>query len=182
MNPIYQEAYDVLKSGQIIAYPTESVFGLGVDPLNIQAIESLLELKGRNQAMGLILISHNLAALAHFLAPLTDREARLLLTQHQGYTHTWLVPFSTHCPQYLYGDFDTIAVRITQHPVAKQICQKFGPIISTSANPHGFPPACSAEAVHAYFGKEIYVVKGEVGLLSQPTRIVNLKSLAVVRA
>lgn len=181
MKYIYHEASDILKSGQVIAYPTESVFGLGVDPLNSEAIARLLALKGRNQAMGLILISHDLDALRYFLAPLTQEEAQLLLTQHEGYTHTWLVPPSVNCPQYLCGDFDTIAVRITQHPIPRQICQIFGPIVSTSANPHGLSPARSAEQVYSYFGKHIHVVAGELGHLSQPTRIIDLKSLVVVR-
>jgi L-threonylcarbamoyladenylate synthase len=85
---------------------------------------------------------------------------------------TWLLPASTHTPPWIKGAHDTIAVRVTAHPVAKALCEAFGgAIVSTSANLGGEPPAKTAEEVKKIFDEDVYIVTGAVGDLPKPTDI-----------
>lgn len=177
-----QAAAKALQHGEVIAYPTESVFGLGADPKNSVAVQKLLALKGRDAAKGLILIAADLSDLAAFIIPLNSQQQELLHSIHQGYTHTWLVPISAACKDYLHGEFETIAIRLTRHPIAFRLCQAFGAIISTSANPHSLAPAQTIDALESYFKDEISLVTGKLGTLQTPTRIIDLKSQQIIRA
>jgi L-threonylcarbamoyladenylate synthase len=86
---------------------------------------------------------------------------------------TWIVPAAEGVSQYLRGNHDGIAVRVTNHPLASLLCRTFRvPIVSTSANPEGHPPARSGEGVRRYFGEELdLIVEGALGDLDRPTPI-----------
>lgn len=167
----YSVAVDRLKKGGIIAYPTEAVYGLGCDPLNEIAVHHLLSLKNRSITKGFILIAADWAQLADYVTPLSDEVLARILPAWPGPT-TWLLPTSTQTPLWIKGAHDTIAVRVTAHPIAKALCAAFGgAIVSTSANMGGHPPAKTAEGVKQIFDEDVYVVTGEVGGLPRPTDI-----------
>ena len=86
---------------------------------------------------------------------------------------TWILPATENVSHYLCGQHDGIAVRVTSHPVANLLCRSFrGPIVSTSANPEGHPPALSANGVRRYFADKVsLVVEGPLGELDSPTPI-----------
>lgn len=176
------QAAQAVKAGGVIAYPTEAVWGLGVDPCNKHAIERLLALKGRPRAKGLILIAANVAQLASWLAPLSASDRDQLHHSWPGPV-TWLVPNNGQASRWVTGDFDTVALRVTDHPQAQALCLAFGgPLVSTSANPQGQQPARTAAQVQQYFADQIQViVPGNLGARTQPSEIRDLQTGTIHR-
>ncbi|HEY0634877.1 MAG TPA: L-threonylcarbamoyladenylate synthase [Gammaproteobacteria bacterium] len=177
-----REAVRVLRSGGLIAYPTEAVYGLGCDPLDADAVVRLLELKQRPWQKGLILIAAELAQLEPYLLPLDDAMRARVAPTWPG-PNTWLLPARPETPWWLRGEHDTLAVRVTAHPTAAALCHAFGgPIVSTSANLAGKAPATSPLAVRNAFGDQIdYIVHAPLGGAGRPTQIRDGCSGEIVR-
>ncbi len=175
-------AVEALRRGGIVAYPTEAVYGLGCDPGNARAVERLLALKGRPASKGLILVAAELAQLGPWLAPLEADLLGRVEPTWPGPT-TWLLPAAGDCPTRLRGEHDTLAVRVTDHPVAAGLCRAWGgALVSTSANPAGGQPARDAAAVRARLGEAIdAVVDGPVGDRERPTAIRDARTGAKLR-
>jgi L-threonylcarbamoyladenylate synthase len=130
-----ERAASVLRDGGVIGYPTEGVFGLGCDPMNLAAVRRVARIKQRSEALGFILIA---SASSRLIAGLT--------------------------------------VRLTVHPIASQLCRSFGgPVVSTSANPHGKPSARRVGGVVQYFSTLVDgVVEGDVDLNVGPSQASDL--------
>lgn len=178
-----QAARRALADGGIVAYPTEAVFGLGCDPANDEALARLVALKGRDAGKGLILIAHAQAALEPWLAPLPD-DMRARVEPTWPGPVTWLLPAAPGVSSALRGEHDTLAVRVTDHPVAAALCRAWGgPVVSTSANRAGGEPARDAAAVRALFAHEVdLVVEGAVGGRDRPTTIRDGRTGQTLRA
>lgn len=145
-----------LMQDEVVAYPTEAVFGLGCNPLSESAVRKLLNLKQRPIEKGLILVAPSL----HFLQPFVDfshlSDEQLARLQEQ-YEHpiTWVVPAKAEVPNFLTGQFNSIAVRLCTHPAVKALCEKTGfALTSTSANLTCQSPCRSADAVRSQFGAD----------------------------
>lgn len=181
--PDITQAVASLKNGGVIAYPTEAMFGLGCDPLNEFAVTRLLQIKQRDPSKGLILIAASMQQLQPWLAEIPAARLQLIQTTWPG-PHTWVFPKSSLVPAWISGDFDTIAVRVTEHPIAKILCDTFAsPIVSTSANIESYPPARSAAEVWQSFASRVdCIVPGKVGDLTAATTIKDALTDAVVRA
>lgn len=166
----------------MIAYPTEAVFGLGCDPLDAAAVLRLLALKHRRMAEGLILIACSLHQLKPFVEAPDEATRRQLEATWPGPV-TWLLPARDEVPAWLTGRHPTLAVRVTAHPGAAALCARYGgPLVSTSANVSGTPPARSALAVRRKLGAGVdYVLPGRVGDLAAPTEIRDAASGRVLR-
>jgi len=175
-------AVDVLAHGGIVAYPTEAVYGLGCDPADREAVERLLSLKQRRWQKGLILIAADLDALRGWIAE-PDPEIRARVEPTWPGPVTWLLPAAGNCPPHVRGEHDTLAVRVTAHPVAAELCRAWGgPLVSTSANRAGEEPVRDADRVHALFDDAIdLVIEGAVGDLGRPTPIRDARTGALVR-
>ena len=143
-HPQICRAAELLKQQAVVAYPTESVWGLGCDPQSASAVEKILQLKNRNVDKGLILIADCIERFDPFLAGLDEEHLRRFQatnrkTYHLACAKQWRRPL------WITGGRDTLALRITEHPVAAALCKAFGgPLVSTSANPQGLPAAKSA--------------------------------------
>lgn len=181
-NPRIVQAATAIAVGEVIAYPTESVWGLGCDPSNQQAVERLLAIKGRDPKKGLILVAANIDQFEPYLKNITQEQRNLLQTSWPGPV-TWLVPHANEIPSWVSGSHKTIALRVSDHPLTKSLCEAFkGPIVSTSANPAGLAAAKSRYTVHRYFSKTIKTITpGEVGKLKKPSEIRDLLTLKVLR-
>lgn len=179
---IYRAATE-LQAEAVIAYPTEAVWGLGCDPWSRTAVHKILSLKRRSEAKGLILIASHIDQLAPFLQGL-DRDHRARMLADYNKPITWLVPDNGVAPNWIVGAHDTVALRITSHPVAAALCQLFaGPLVSTSANPQGLPAATSGLKVRSYFGRGVdYLAPGNVGQSRQASEIRHLITSEVIRA
>ncbi len=160
-----------LARGGLIAYPTESCYGLGCDPNNRAAVLRLLKLKRRPQSKGLILIASHYHQVAPYLKPLTVAEQqRLQQAGAQGVTY--LMPAKPACPRWLRGAHDTLAVRLTAHPFAKMLCRRTGhALVSTSANRSGLRPARTYRQCERLFGDSVRVLRGRVGKRKRPSTI-----------
>lgn len=178
-----RQAVRCLREGGIIAYPTEAVYGLGCDPWNPDAVARLLELKQRPWQKGLILIAADFAQLQPLLQPLSAELQAQVLPSWPGPV-TWLLPTHSAIPEWLRGQHSSLAVRVTAHPVAAALCRAWGgPLISTSANKAGKPPARSSLALRLPLGKRVdKIVPGQLGGLSRPTEIRDPLTRRVLRA
>ena len=182
-HPQICRAAALLKQQAVVAYPTESVWGLGCDPQSASAVEKILQLKKRNVEKGLILIADSIERFEPFLAGL-DKEHLQRFREPTAKPTTWLVPNNDSAPLWITGGRDTLALRITTHPVAAALCKILGaPLVSTSANPQGLPAAKSALEVESYFGAAIDAqAPGHVGDALNPSEIRYLISGEIVRA
>ena len=177
------KAVACLREGGVIAYPTEAVYGLGCDPFNVDAVARLLQIKNRSIKKGFILLASEwkqLQPLVHAIDP--HALARVFSTWPGPVT--WVFPAASDVPAWIRGEHTSIAVRVTDHPIAKAICQQFdGPIISTSANREGHPPFRDARMIEMAFAKALdCVVSGSVGDSLRPTQIRDAITGEVLRA
>ena len=181
-HPQICRAAELLQQQAVVAYPTESVWGLGCDPWSAAAVEKILQLKSRNVDKGLILIADCIERFAPFLAGLEEEQLLRFQTLTAKPT-TWLVPNNGVAPLWITGGRDTLALRVTGHPVAAALCALVsGPLVSTSANPQGLPAAKSAAEVADYFGDAIGMqTPGQVGSSEKPSEIRYLISGEIVR-
>ena len=179
-------AVKVLQQGGVIAYPTEAVYGLGCDPKNLSAVKKILEIKQRKKEKGLILVAANFKQLKPYLLPLEkDIEKKLLASwKNQNGAITWLVPAKKEVSEYLKGQFDTLAVRVSNHPVVKELCEMFnGAIISTSANIATKEAARTAEQVKQIFADKIdVIIEGETNVDALPSEIRDALTDEIIRA
>lgn len=173
-----QQAARHVKQGGIIAYPTEGVFGLGCDPCNAKAVLKLLRIKKRPVDKGLILIAADIDQLKPYVTDIPDK-----VRQSWPGPVTWLLPARKDVPHYLRGKHDTIAVRVTAHPIAAALCRETGSaLVSTSANLSGQRPAASDRDVRRRFDTAfIYVVPGQTSTPGKPTPIRDARSGSRIR-
>lgn len=178
-----QPALRALRRGGVIAYPTEAVWGLGCDPFNLSAVETVLALKQRPSKKGLIVLAANLAAIEFLLQALPEEmrdrfRAACTAQKHSTRPVTWLLPHNDLLPPQVRGEHRTIAVRITQHRQSQALCAGVGGLlVSTSANPAGLAPAKTQGRTRAYFGPRLdCYVAGALGNSAQPSAIIDLAS------
>lgn len=170
-----------LRRGGLIAYPTESCYGLGCAPANRRAVLRILRLKQRPQKKGLILVAAHYHQVAHYLQSLTPEE-RHRLQADGAQAVTYLMPAKPSCPRWLRGAHDTLAVRITAHPFAKTLCRSVNSaLVSTSANRSGQRPAKTYAECLRLFGNKVLVLPGRVGKRKKPSTIRAWGSDRIVR-
>lgn len=177
-----REAARLLRAGGVIAYPTEAVFGIGCDPLNRDAVLRILAIKRRPVDKGVILIASHIGQLAPFIEQ-PSPAIQVQLDETWPGPVTWLLPCRPETPVWLRGQHRTLAVRVTAHPLAAALCDAFGgPIVSTSANTSGRPPARTALQARLRCRGVDHVVVGATGGRGSPSEIRDAQSLAIVRA
>lgn len=167
------EVLRALQQEEVIAYPTEAVFGLGCDPDSEKAVNALLALKQRPWQKGLILIAASYEQLIPYVddSALSDLQRETIFSCWPGPV-TWVIPARTDTPHWLTGDFDSLAVRVSDHPLVQQLCLQYGkPVVSTSANLSGLEPCRTEEEVRIQFGPSLPVLLGKVGGRLNPSEI-----------
>lgn len=169
-------AITALKAGEVIAYPTEAVYGLGCNPFDEQAMNRLFHVKQRPVEKGVILIAASIEQVAPFVY-LTGETWQSAVIETWPGPVTWVLPAKPEVPDWITGGRETVAVRVSAHPVVQAICNGYGyPIVSTSANITAQPPAMSCAEVAAMFGDELLCVGGELGQLDKPTQIFDAQT------
>ncbi len=164
-----------------MAHATEAVWGLACDPFDTAAVSRLLDLKGRSIHKGLILVGAQESDFAAEIAALSELDAARVRRTWPG-PETWLMP-NRQFPSWITGGRSSVAVRVPGHAQARLLCAIFGsPLVSTSANPSGRPPARSELAVRRYFFDDVdYVLHGELAGEVAPSRIRDAVSGTRVR-
>lgn len=180
---IFSEIVEKLKQNQVVAYPTEAVFGLGCNPHSEQAVRALLSLKQRPETKGLILIAPE----REFLQPYVDEyqigeKEWSLVESVTDKAITWAMPAKPNVASYLRGAFSTIAVRICRVPAVVQLCHEAGfALTSTSANLSGLLPCRNAEEVRTQFGQDFPVLDEPTGGRQNPSEIRDIFTQHIFR-
>jgi L-threonylcarbamoyladenylate synthase len=142
-----EEAVQVLRAGEILAYPTETVYGLGVDPFNPDALEKLYHCKGRAESDPVLMVISEptqLGALVENISP----EAQACIDAFWPGPLSLLFPRENNLPEMLSAGTDWVCVRCPGNDFTRSLCRAFGgAITSTSANLSGKPPAISADTI-----------------------------------
>ena len=171
-----------LEAGEVVAYPTEAVWGLGCDPFNDLAIQKILNLKCRPMEKGLILIAGDVKQFAFLLQNLEPSQRDNLRNSWPGHT-TWLVPHHNLVSPLLCGVHATIALRVSRHPLVQALCKLMGgPIVSTSANPQGLPTARDGLKARSYFGPAVVYSPAAPLIAKEPSEIKDLITGKVIRS
>lgn len=171
-----------IQRGEVIAYPTEAVYGLGCDPFNEAAVQHLLAIKERPIEKSLILVASDWEQVKQLTQPISETVLNKIFTTWPG-PHTWVFPASAIAPHWITGNFSSIAIRISAHPTIQALCQIVGPIVSTSANMSNAPACRDADAVQEILGHKIaLLLLGATSGLSQPTIIRDAITEQVIRA
>jgi L-threonylcarbamoyladenylate synthase len=177
------EAARRLRAGEVVAYPTETVYGLGADALSGSAVARLRRLKGRVPDQGLSVLVASLAELERWAPDLPERARQLARAFWPG-PLTLVVPLPP-------GPLDAVATahgvgfRCSPQPTAAALAEALAsPLVSTSANRSGQAPCRSAAQVRDCFGEELPIAGGEDAGGEAPSTVVALTSqgaLAILR-
>ncbi len=175
-----QRAGRLVRSGGVVAYPTEGLYGLGCLPRDEDAVRRILAIKRRDPAMGLILIAADADQLEEWVDAGVPIEE---LKSTAGQAVTWAVPSASSVPFLIRGRNSGIAVRITQHPIAAALCRAAASaIVSTSANVSGRPPARNAFVLRRVFGPLVdCIVAGRCGPAIGASEIREWESGRIIR-
>lgn len=175
-----EQAAERLRAGAVVAYPTETVYGLGVDALSREAVARLRELKGRGAEQGLSILVADLAELQRRALDLPERAARLARAFWPG-PLTLVVPVVP-------GALDAVATpdgvgfRCSPQPTAAALVAAFGrPLVTTSANRSGDPPCRSAREVERIFGAGLAIAGGEDAGGALPSTVVAVSRSGAIR-
>ncbi|MCV2525463.1 MAG: Sua5/YciO/YrdC/YwlC family protein, partial [Candidatus Lightella neohaematopini] len=154
-----------LRNKKVIAYPTESVFGLGCDPDYEITVKKILALKNRSIEKGLILVASHYKQIKKYIdeTKITTDIRKKLFSSWPG-PISWALPANDNTPRWLTGKYTKLVVRISNFLPVKLICQKFGKaIVSTSANISQQSPARTVKEVYKLFGSRVVVMNDNVG-------------------
>ena len=176
-----KQAAQAIRAGAVIAYPTEAVWGLGCDPWDQDAVNRLLMIKGRLVDKGLILVADNIRQFDFLFEDFPELWMDRMASTWPG-PNTWLVPHQNLLPLWITGVHETVALRVSDHPLVRDLCAIVGPLVSTSANPQGKPAARTRLRIEQYFRGQIdFVLGGNLGGRKNPSVIRDLATGHVVR-
>lgn len=152
------EAAAVLRADGLVAFPTETFYGLGAAALRPAAVRRVFEVKGRAEGKPLLVLVDSIA-MAERLATTISPRARELMARHWPGALTLVLHARAEIPVEVTAGTGTIGVRLSAHPVARALVAALGePITAPSANPADRPPPTTAAGVVAYFGDAVPLV------------------------
>lgn len=182
---VISAAVAALQRGEVIAFPTETLYGLGADALNSAAVDKVFQLKGRDAANPIpVLISDRgmLGALASDMPPLAEK----LIEHFWPGPLTIIFPARLDIPRPLVNAAGGVGIRVTSQPIAGVLIKALGrPLTATSANPSGRPPARTAQEAKEYFSGQvvIFIDGGKLTSQSGSTVVEPVgDSLRIIRA
>jgi L-threonylcarbamoyladenylate synthase len=156
--PILGAALAVLRNGGLVAFPTETFYGLGAAALDPAAVRRIFEVKGRPDAKPLLVLVDSVA-MVEALALEIPAAARALMACYWPGPLTLVLRARPHVPDEVTAGSATVGVRLSAHPLARALVGALGqPITAPSANPDGLTPPTTAAAVLAYFRGRIELV------------------------
>jgi L-threonylcarbamoyladenylate synthase len=148
---VVREAADVLRRGGLVAFPTETFYGLGAAALDAAAVRRVFEVKGRPSSMPLLVLVDSAARLRHVTMEVPER-ARALMDRYWPGALTLVFRAAPELPAELTAGTGTVGVRVPNHRVARALVSQLGlPVTAPSANPTGGDPPTTADGVLAYF-------------------------------
>ena len=152
------KAVSILKNGGVVAYPTDTVYGLGACMMDTKAVDRIFQVKGRPKGMALPVLLADRLQIAEIVTSVSPAAKRLADEFFPG-ALTIILPKSAVVPDIITGGGKTVAFRIPNHPVPLALIQGLGkPIVGTSANLSGYPSTLTAEEVRFQIGDKIDMV------------------------
>ena len=152
---VFARVASALRRGRVVAYPTETLYGLGVDPFREEALERLYVLKGRPAAIPISILVKDVAMLREVAHDLPKPAMRLVAAFLPG-PLTLVLRARPGLPERLTSGTGKIGIRISAHPFMRHLFSRYtAPITTTSANPTGRPDARDAKEILAYFPEGI---------------------------
>ena len=158
----------LIKAGEVVAFPTETVYGLGADAWNPSAIQKVFEVKGRPSDNPLIVHVSSENQVADFASEIPERAHKLIEAFWPG-PLSLVLKKKPEVLDLVTAGLDTVAIRMPDHPIALDFISKTGPLVAPSANTSGKPSPTKAEHVLEDFGPDFPVINGaatQVGLES----------------
>jgi len=153
-----EQACDFLRDGRVVAFPTETYYGLAVDPLNRQALSRLFALKRRPPDKPLLLLVEDRRQLPDLVREVPP-PFEVLMREFWPGPLTLVFPGQESLPEMLTGYGSTVGLRQSSHPLAARLVRAFGrPITATSANRSGEPAAVDAAGVIDHLGPDVDMV------------------------
>jgi L-threonylcarbamoyladenylate synthase len=140
-----QQAVSIIQNGGVIAFPTDTVYGIGVDVFQEKAVQKLFQIKNRDLDKGIPILCAAVEDLTQLTETLPDRITEVIKAFWPG-PLTLILPGSPALPAVLSPD-NSIGIRIPAHPEILDLLRRTGPLAVTSANLSGFPSATTAQQV-----------------------------------
>ncbi len=163
----------LIKSGEVVAFPTETVYGLGADAWNPSAIQKVFEVKGRPSDNPLIVHISNSKQVADFALEIPDSATKLMETFWPG-PLSLVLKKKPEVLDAVTAGLDTVAIRMPDHPLALDFISQTGPLVAPSANTSGKPSPTKATHVQQDFGKDFPVIDGEATKIGLESTVVDL--------
>lgn len=158
-----QELVEALDRGELVVYPTDTLYGLGADALDTHAVGRVFEAKQRPRSEPLSVAVADLAMMEQVarVGPLARRLAERFLPGPL----TLVLPPGPGVPDELLGGSRGLGVRVPGHPEALELCRRFGPVTATSANLHGQPEPVTCQEARRQLGSKVqaYLDAGPAG-------------------
>lgn len=175
------QAAKTVQQGGVIAYPTEAVWGLGCDPFNADAVNKIIKLKKRPIEKGLILVAPSVDVVRDIFQ--ISKAEYDLMSQPVTRATTYIIDHNNNIPSFITGRHSRVAVRVSKHPIVRPLCGLLnGLLVSTSANTSGAQAARYGFQARRYFGDQVdYYLPGNVNLSARPSRIIDIKTGAILR-
>ena len=173
---VVTEAAELIKSGEVVGIPTETVYGLGADATNVSAVEKIFIAKGRPQDNPLIVHISSMEMLK-FVTSEVSKEAKKLVEKFWPGPLTLVLPKSENIPSAVSAGLNTVGVRMPDHKTALAIIEKSGvPVAAPSANTSGKPSPTTANHVKTDLdGKISLVVDGGICCHGVESTVVTVK-------
>ncbi len=172
---VIRRTVEVIRAGKLLLYPTDTIYGLGCDPFQPDALRRILELKGRASSKGLLVLVHSPAA-ALSLAVGVPSTFESLAARFWPGPVTFLLPAPSGLPELLVGKGGLIGVRCPSHSfLGRLLTDLDSPLVSTSANISGKPePHSIAELRQLFKGKvDLFLDAGQLPK-RQPSSVIDL--------
>tara|TARA_S200000501_G_scaffold364414_1_gene396582 strand:+ start:833 stop:1393 length:561 start_codon:yes stop_codon:yes gene_type:complete len=171
-----------VRSGKILAHPTESIWGLGCDAFNEDAVENLINLKKRNNKKNFILLASSVEFIEKYVHDLSKDDKDFLNKYWPG-PYTFLFNYSKNLPKHLQNRTGKIAIRVSDHLPIKQLFRGLDNFfVSTSANLSGAKNINDPNEVLNFFDyKDLAYYDADLGSLNKPSTIVDLESKEIIR-
>jgi len=172
-----RQAAKCIRNGGVVAYPTETVYGLGCDPFNPNAVTRLLTLKQREWTKGLILVAADLEHVRQLIKVDDFDHLREQVTRETQIV-SWIIPAQPNLPLLIRGVHGSVAIRISRHPLIVELCGILQqPIVSTSANPSRQHPATNAMQIRRYFDQQLdYIIHSAHPCKASPSQLLRYPS------
>ncbi len=158
-NEKFDEILTVIRNGEVILYPTDTIWGIGCDATNEKAVEKIIDIKSRRSDKGFVVLVDSIEMLKKFVKHVHPR-VETLISFHER-PLTVIYDEGKGVAKKVMGDDGSLAVRVVQDPFCRELIKQFGkPLVSTSANISGEPfPAHFGEISSEIFEKVDFVVK-----------------------